>query len=38
MVYNEEPPAISGITIMTDSDNTGESTKAYFGPITISKE
>lgn len=38
MVYDEEPPSISGITIMTDSDNTGESTKAYFGPITISKE
>lgn len=38
MVYDEEPPAISGITIMTDSDNTGESTKAYFGKITLSKE
>lgn len=38
MVYDEEPPEISGITIMTDSDNTGESTKAYFGPITISKK
>jgi len=38
MVYGEDPPAISGITIMTDSDNTGESTKAYFGEITISKE
>src|SRR6056297_232852 len=38
MVYGEDPPSISGITIMTDSDNTGESTKAYFGPITISKE
>lgn len=38
MVYGEDPPAISGITIMTDSDNTGESTQAYFGPITISKE
>jgi hypothetical protein len=37
-VYGEDPPAISGITIMTDSDNTGESTRAYFGPITISKE
>lgn len=38
MVYGEEPPPISGITIMTDSDNTGESTKAYFGKITLSKE
>ena len=38
MVYGEEPPPISGITIMTDSDNTGESTRAYFGKITLSKE
>ena len=38
MVYGEEPPPISGITIMTDSDNTGESTKAYFGKITLSKQ
>ncbi|MEX0945551.1 MAG: DUF3047 domain-containing protein, partial [Balneolaceae bacterium] len=34
-VYGEEPPPISGITIMTDSDNTGKSTKAYFGKITL---
>jgi len=38
MVYGEEPPPISGITIMTDSDNTGASTKAYFGKITLLKE
>lgn len=38
MVYGEEPPQISGITIMTDSDNTGEATRAYFGKITLSKE
>jgi len=37
-VFGEEPPAISGITIMTDSDNTEESTKAYFGKLTLSKE
>lgn len=36
-VFGEEPPEISGITIMTDSDNTNESTRAYFGKITISK-
>lgn len=36
-VFGEEPPAISGITIMTDSDNTEESTRAYFGKITLSK-
>ena len=37
-VFGEEPPAISGITIMTDSDNTEESTIAWFGKITLSKE
>ncbi|HKL19124.1 MAG TPA: DUF3047 domain-containing protein [Halalkalibaculum sp.] len=35
--FGEEPPAISGITIMTDSDNTGESTEAWFGKIILSK-
>ncbi len=37
-VFGEDPPPISGITIMTDSDNTGESTRAYFGKITLSKK
>jgi hypothetical protein len=37
-VFGEDPPPISGITIMTDSDNTGETTRAYFGKITLSKE
>ena len=36
--FGEEPREITGITIMTDSDNTGESTLAWFGPITLSKE
>lgn len=36
--FGEEPPPISGITIMTDSDNTGASTEAWFGKITLSKE
>lgn len=36
--FGEEPPEISGITIMTDSDNTGESTKAWFGKIVLTKE
>lgn len=36
--FGEDPPEISGITIMTDSDNTGESTKAWFGKIILSKE
>jgi len=36
--FGEEPNNITGITIMTDSDNTEESTRAYFGKITLSKE
>jgi hypothetical protein len=31
--FGEEPPLISGIAIMTDSDNTGESVTAYYGDI-----
>jgi len=37
-VFGEEPKNITGITIMTDSDNTGESTRAYFGKIILSKQ
>ena len=36
--FGEEPREITGITIMTDSDNTEESTLAWFGPITLLKE
>ncbi len=32
-LFSEEPPMISGVAIMTDSDNTGESAEAYFGDI-----
>jgi hypothetical protein len=32
-VFGEEPPMISGIAIMTDTDNTGESATAYYGDI-----
>lgn len=32
-VFGEEPPAITSITLMTDTDNTGESATAYFGDI-----
>ncbi len=35
--FGEEPPMISGIAIMTDTDNTGESTTAYYGDILFSK-
>lgn len=31
--FGTKPPLISGIGIMTDSDNTGESAVAYFGDI-----
>lgn len=33
--FGEEPPAISGIAIMTDGDNTGGSATAYFGDIRL---
>lgn len=36
--FDEDPREITGITIMTDSDNTGSSTLAWFGKITLSKE
>lgn len=33
--FGKEPPEISGIAIMTDSDNTGESGLAYYGDIEL---
>ncbi len=33
--FGAEPPMISGIAIMTDTDNTGESAGAYFGNIVL---
>jgi len=35
--FGEEPPMISGIAIMTDTDNTGESATAYYGDIVFRK-
>ncbi len=35
--FGEEPPLISGIAIMTDTDNTGESATAYYGDIVFKK-
>ncbi len=32
-VFGEEPSLISGVAIMTDTDNTGESAEAYYGDI-----
>jgi hypothetical protein len=31
--FDEEPPRISGVAIMTDTDNTGESAVAWYGDI-----
>lgn len=33
--FGEYPGDITGIAIMTDTDNTGEATTAYFGDITL---
>lgn len=35
--FGEEPPLISGVAIMTDTDNTGESATAYYGDILFEK-
>ena len=36
--FGEEPTRISGIAIMVDTDNTGESASARFGDITLSEK
>jgi len=35
--FGQEPPMISGIAIMTDTDNTGEAATAYYGDILFKK-
>ena len=35
--FGFEPPMISGVAIMTDTDNTGESAIAYYGDIVFKK-
>ncbi len=35
--FGKEPPMISGVAIMTDTDNTGESAIAYYGDILFKK-
>jgi len=32
-IYGEDPPPITGIAIMTDTDNTGSQATAYYGDI-----
>lgn len=34
--FGEDPPPISGIAVMTDADNTGESVSAWYGDIALS--
>lgn len=36
--FGKDPPAISGVAIMTDTDNTGESAVAYYGDIVFKKK
>lgn len=36
--FGQEPPMISGVAIMTDTDNTGESAVAYYGDILFRKK
>ena len=35
--FNEDPPPVSGIAIMTDSDNTGGTASAWYGDIRLLK-
>ncbi len=35
--FGEEPPMISGVAIMTDTDNTGEKATAYYGDILFNR-
>lgn len=35
--FGEDPPAISGVAIMTDTDNTGESAIAWYGNIEFAR-
>jgi hypothetical protein len=36
--FGTGPPRISGIAVMTDTDNTGESTTAWYGDITLHRK
>lgn len=35
--YGEEPPAITGLFLMSDTDNTGETATGYYGDIVLKK-
>jgi hypothetical protein len=36
--FGEDSPMVSGVAIMTDTDNTGESATAYYGDIVFKRE
>ena len=36
--FGEDPPAISGVAVATDTDNTGESATAFYGDIRFINE
>jgi hypothetical protein len=36
-LFGEEPPHVTGIAIMTDTDNTGETATAYYDDIVFMK-
>lgn len=36
--FKTEPPEVGAIAIMTDTDNTGESATAWYGPIMIGRD
>jgi hypothetical protein len=37
-LFGQEPPMISGVAIMTDTDNTGEEATTFYGDIVFSKQ
>ncbi len=37
LAFGGDPPLVSGVAIMTDTDNTGESAIAYYGDIVFKK-
>ncbi|WP_298439807.1 DUF3047 domain-containing protein [Geobacter sp.] len=37
-LFGEAPPRAGGVALMTDSDNTGEETLAWYGDITLSSQ
>jgi len=36
--FGKEPPRVSGVAIMTDTDNTKERATAYYGDLVFARE